>query len=158
MLFQFDRDGGVTKLKTAASVNPTLKRCNRERSKKSEGADQQQGLLHESGCMCTPPRCSAGAERAVGPGPLHHSRRRSILLEFLGHEAHVRIDVMKEMLVPRAEIIQPVFTRSRFRETMLGALAVAGETHIARLAIGGKPNRFVLAESCLLRRAHQRVQ
>jgi hypothetical protein len=75
-------------------------------------------------------RGNKGALASSGSGPLHHSRRRTILLEFLCHEAHVRIDVMKEVLIAGAEIIQSVLARRGFRKAVLGTLAVTGETHI----------------------------
>jgi hypothetical protein len=112
---------------------------------------QQQQLLHEGWRIPALLHCNAGALPSTGPRPLHHARRRSILLELFCHEAHVRINVMEEMLVSSAEVIEPILARRRLRKTVLGALAVAGETHIARSAIGGQSDFLGIAKARLLR-------
>src|ERR1035438_2558180 len=108
-------------------------------------------LLGENGSMFLQRRGICCIRASSGSGPLHHSRRRSILLQLFSHEAHIRIDVMKEMLVAGAEIIQPIFARCRLRETMLGTLAVTSKAHIAFAAIGGQPKFFCIAKTRLLR-------
>ena len=65
---------------------------------------------------------------------------------------------MEEMLVARAEIVQPVLAGCRLRKAMLGTLAIAGKTHIALTAIGGKANFLCIAKTRLLRRVHQARQ
>jgi len=58
---------------------------------------------------------------------------------------------MEEMLVSSAKVVEPILTGCRLREAVLGALAVAGETHIARTAIGWQTNLLGIAETRLLR-------
>ena len=112
-------------------------------------------LLGENNSMLLQRRGVCGTRASPGSGPLHHSRRRSILFQFLSHEAHIRIDVMEEMLVARAEIVQPILARRCLHEAVLGTLAVAGKTHIAFAAVGGKTDLLCVAKARLLRRAHQ---
>lgn len=64
---------------------------------------------------------------------------------------------MKKVLVAGAEIVKPVFAGCGLREAMLGALAIAGETHIALLAVRRK-NCLAIAEACLLRRTHHAAE
>ena len=94
-------------------------------------------LLNESHSMLLQRRDVCGTRASSAPGPLHHSRRRSILLEFFGHKLHKRIDVMKEMLVARAEIVQPVLAGCRLSEAVLGTLSITGKSDIALATIGG---------------------
>ena len=108
-------------------------------------------LLNESHSMLLQRRDVCGTRASSGPGPLHHSRRRSILLEFLSHEAHIRIDVMEKMFVARAEIVQPILSCRRFREAMLGTLAITGKTHIAFSAVRRKSDLLCVAKARLLR-------
>ena len=60
------------------------------------------------------------------------------MAEFVGHESHVRIDVLEEALVARAKVIQPGLAVGRADEAMLGALAVAGKADIAGAAVTGQ--------------------
>src|ERR1035438_8585186 len=115
-------------------------------------------LLGENGSMFLQRRGICCIRASSGSGPLHHSRWRSILLQLFSHEAHIRIDVMKEMLVARAEIVKPILARRRLRKAMLGTLAVAGKTHIALTAISGQRKFLCIAKARLLRRTHQARQ
>ena len=67
--------------------------------------------------------------------PLHHIGGRSALLEFPGHESHVRINVVEKLLVSRAEVIEAFLAFWRPAKAMLGALTVAGKPHFAFPAI-----------------------
>ena len=58
---------------------------------------------------------------------------------------------MEEMLVTRAEIVQPVLARCRLRKAVLGTLAVAGKAHVTCAAIGWEAKFLGIAEACLLR-------
>ena len=73
------------------------------------------------------------------------------MLEFLGHESHIRIDVMEEVLVPRAQVVQAVLAGCGLRKAVLGTLPIAGKAHIACTAIGGEPGLLVIPKTCLLR-------
>jgi hypothetical protein len=76
-------------------------------------------------------------------GPLHHSRWRPVLLQLVGHKAHVRIDVMEEVLVAGAEIVEPGFARSGLETPMPGHLPLqAKRTSYSRQSDGRQ--RFVL--------------
>lgn len=63
----------------------------------------------------------------------------------------MRIDVMEEMFVARAEIAQAISPGCGFCEAVLGTLAITGEAHIALAAIGGKTSFLCVAEAHLLR-------
>ena len=68
-------------------------------------------------------------------GPLHHQCRCVICSQLVGHELHVWIDVMKEMLVTGAEIVQAIFAGWRLNKTMFEAFAIAGKAYVALLAV-----------------------
>jgi hypothetical protein len=61
-----------------------------------------------------------------------------LVAEFVGHEFHIRIDVLEEAFVARAKVIQPGLAVGRADEAMLGALTVAGKADIASAAITGQ--------------------
>src|SRR5664279_3776103 len=92
---------------------------------------------------------------SLSSGPLHHPGRRSILPQLFSHKAHVRIDVMEEVLVAGAQIVEPILARCCLSEAVLGALSVASEAHIAFSAIFGKSSFLRIAKSRLLRRAYE---
>src|SRR5262249_32972077 len=91
-----------------------------------------------------------GGALVAEPGPLHDVGRRASVLELGRHEPHVRIDVVKERLVARTQVIQAIFAVRRACEPMLRALAVAGEAHLAFTAVARKRSLLGLAEIALL--------
>ena len=103
-------------------------------------------------------RQGCGTRISSGQSPFHHPCGRPILPELLCHELHVGIDVMKEMLVSRAEVIQPVLASRRLQKAMLGTFAITGEPHIALQTVRRKARRFSIAEAFLLGRIRQRPE
>lgn len=77
------------------------------------------------------------------------------MLQLVRHEPHVRIDVAKEVLVTRAQVVQSVFAFGGGREAVLGAFAVAGKAHIALAAIGRQAELFRVPEQRLLWRRNE---
>ena len=69
--------------------------------------------------------------------------------ELTRHEGHRRGHVAKEVLVPRAEIVQPEFAVRCPRKTMLRALAVAGETDVALRHMRGRESLFAAPNALL---------
>ena len=71
-------------------------------------------------------------------------------MKLVGHEAHIRIDVTKEVLITRAEIVETVLAGFRSCEAVFGALAIAGKPDVALAAIGDQRRLFRVAEQGLL--------
>src|SRR5262249_2603148 len=97
------------------------------------------------------PRHPGGRALVAEPGPLHHVGRRARVPKLGCHELHVRVDVAKERLVARAQVIQSFFAIRGTREAMLRTLAVAGEAHVALAAVSRQRSVFGLTEVALLR-------
>ena len=73
----------------------------------------------------------------------------------ISHQPHRSVDVVEERSVAAAEVVQPRFAVGREYETVLGALAVAGEPYVAAPAVLGQRIEFVLTEGSLLRRGDE---
>lgn len=74
----------------------------------------------------------------VGPARvLHHPRRWTPIQQFASHEFHVGRDVMKELFVSSAKVVQPGFAVRRTREPVLRAFSIAGKADIAIAAVSG---------------------
>ena len=71
---------------------------------------------------------AALAERACDT---HDVGRRAPRAEFRGHELHVGINVVKEMFVSGAKIVQAGFPVRCLEKTMLWAFPVAGKSYVA---------------------------
>ena len=81
---------------------------------------------------------------------LHDIRRRAALPEFGSHELHVRIDVFKEQLISGTQIVKAPLAVGRSRESVLGALAVAGKADFAFTAVARQAVALIQAEAALL--------
>jgi len=81
--------------------------------------------------------------------------RAPALLEFPGHEPHVRIDMVEELLVPGAKIIEALLAVGCADKSVLGTFAVAGKSHFAFTAISRQSVKLVLAELALLGGIHK---
>src|SRR4051794_5713502 len=55
----------------------------------------------------------------------------AVVAEEVGHDLHVRVDVVEEALVGGAEVVEALFAGGGADEAVLGALAVAGEADLA---------------------------
>jgi hypothetical protein len=72
-----------------------------------------------------------------------------------GHELHREVDPVEEELEASAQVVQTGVTIGRLDEPVLGAFAVAGEAHIAFLAVARQRGELVLTEPDLLGRSDQ---
>ena len=75
-----------------------------------------------------------GVQQAIGG--LMGVQARLLAMQQLSHCPHVRVDVIEELLVSRAEIVQPVLAVRCFYESVLRAFPVAGESHLVDRDIG----------------------
>ena len=66
---------------------------------------------------------------------IHHLRRRTSLAQQEGHYPHRFVDVMEEIFIPPAEIVQTLFAFRGMAQAVLRAAPVTGETHITFQAI-----------------------
>src|SRR5260370_31519577 len=80
----------------------------------------------------------------------HDICRRASGAEFRRHELHERIDVVEEVLVTRAEIVESGFTVGCVQESMLWTFSIASESHIAFAAHARKGVLLVEAKFLLL--------
>jgi hypothetical protein len=60
---------------------------------------------------------------------------RAFLVEQLGHFAHRAVDMVEELFVAGAQVVEPVLAVGSADEPVTGAAAVAGEAHLAVEAV-----------------------
>ena len=82
---------------------------------------------------------------------LHHIRRRTFRTKFVGHEFHVGRDVLEELAIAFAEVIDGEAAVGVGQETVARTLAVAGEKPLARLALRGELVGFLTRKLLMLR-------
>ena len=80
----------------------------------------------------------------------HHFRGGTLLRMKRRHGAHRRVNVVEEAAVAGAEVVEARLAVGGLEETVLGAAAVAGESHLAASAVVGKGVAFGGAELALL--------
>src|SRR5262249_20494449 len=80
----------------------------------------------------------------------HQVGSRPARAEQAGHRPHRLADMVEEILITRAQIMQPWFAVGRGREPVLRAAAVAREPDIALQAVPGQRGPLCLPELLLL--------
>lgn len=116
------------------------------------------GVWHESGKGSAATVSAASRLRVLGREYGHDFRGSPPTLQQIRHESHVRINVMEEPFVSRAEIIQSGLAVRGFEKTMFRALAIASEAHLATPAVVRQGVRLVPAEFPLRCRIHHFAQ
>src|SRR5581483_2864299 len=84
----------------------------------------------------------------------HHPRGMPMIEQLASHEFHIRNDMMKELVVRRAEIVESRLAVGRSHEAMLRTLSIAGKTNVTLAAELGQRIALGIAEVVLLLRCN----
>lgn len=99
--------------------------------------------------FCSEPKHKALSRLLFFSKPVHDERGRQAAAQQLFHPVHVRCGVVEECMVAGTEIVEPRLAVRRESETILGALAVAGEEIRARQTLLRQRSTLALAKGSL---------